>query len=165
MPKITQEDVTNALNRMRMNADDERINAQNKRTVFPKDLAIHCEHSVILDAHRECNKKKRGKFHPYRNSLEKDYAAYLALMHVSGLIAAWEYEAVKFKIGEKRCWWTPDFMVIPKSHPGFPKIEFHETKGFMRQHARVKIESAKLQYPMFCFVTVYRDKGGWRYEG
>lgn len=103
---------------------------------------------------------KRGKFWPYRNALERDYAFHLDGRKQQGEISDWKYEAVKLKIGETRCWWTPDFFVLR----GAFCAEFHECKGFMRQHARVKLESAKRQYPWARFVLVRREKGEWRFE-
>lgn len=42
--------------------------------------------------------------------------------------------------------------------------EFHETKGFWREDARVKIKVAAQQFPCFVFKGVKKSKHNWEYE-
>ena len=93
------------------------------------------------------------------NKLESAYMAYLAGQKGHGYIIDFGFEAIKLKIGVKRCWYTPDFWVMTTRG-----LEFHETKGFMRDDARCKLQSAARQYPLFRFVLIKRDMGGFSTE-
>ena len=93
------------------------------------------------------------------NSLEQQYALHLDLLQHAGEIAAWKFESVKLRIGD-RCWYTPDFMVLLPSG----KIEFHEVKGFWRDDARVKIKACAAAYPWFQFVGVQLIGHLWQFE-
>ncbi len=72
-------------------------------------------------------------------------------------IIDWSFETIKLKVGTKTCWYCPDFTVIRSDMV----IEFHETKGFWRDDALVKIKSAALQYPGFVFRSFQHIKGEW----
>ncbi len=96
------------------------------------------------------------------NKLEAEYAQALAEKKKVGLILDFGYERVTFKIAE-RCRYTPDFDVqLPDG-----TFEFHETKGFWEDDARVKIKVAAATFP-FAFVGVKKkakkDGGGWEFE-
>lgn len=79
----------------------------------------------------------------------------------AGEIRDWAYESIKLKVGEKICWYAPDFAVVAKDWT----LEFHEYKGFWKDDARVKIKAAASQYPGFRFVAVTKKKGGgYEYE-
>lgn len=92
------------------------------------------------------------------NKLEAAYAQTLELLKRAGEIQAWWYEPVKLRLAGKT-FFTPDFMVVNKAG----EIWFHETKGFMRDDAAVKIKVAAEMYP-FGF-TVVRKKGNtWSYD-
>jgi hypothetical protein len=94
----------------------------------------------------------------FRNRMEGDYAAMLAIRQAAGEIVGWRYEEMKFNIGE-RAWYMPDFFVIFEDH-----FEFHEIKGYRRQAGIVRFKSAAKQYPYFRWVLVTRKKGSWQYE-
>lgn len=94
------------------------------------------------------------------NKLEARYAAHLATLNWAGEILGFGFEEIKLKIGANRCWFTPDFHVIDLSG----RLCFHETKGFMRDDARVKLQSAAKQYPQFRFVLVRAAGNGWDVE-
>jgi hypothetical protein len=66
---------------------------------------------------------------------------------------------VTFKLAAD-CRYTPDFMVFMCDGT----IEFHETKGFMREDARVKLYTAAAQWPYFKFVIVKRLGHGWTFK-
>lgn len=87
------------------------------------------------------------------SKLELAYAAHLAVLKHAGDIVDYKFESIKLKIGVKTCWYCPDFWVLAKDGV----TEFHETKGWMRDDANVKLKSAALQYPHFRFFLVRKD--------
>ncbi len=91
------------------------------------------------------------------NKLEARYAAHLEEMKQLGGVLMWTYEGVKLKLAAKT-FYTPDFMVMTQDL----SIEFHETKGFARDDAMVKIKVAARLFP-FRFVMVRKSKQGWEY--
>ena len=90
------------------------------------------------------------------NSLEKAWARELDKQ--GGL--TWAYESIKLKLAPKT-FYTPDFFVVTDEG----KCAFHETKGFMRDDAAVKLKVAARMYPWFDFVLITRipkrDGGGF----
>lgn len=97
----------------------------------------------------------KGRFIPPRrkepgtmNKLEEKYSRALDIWIKEGTILGYKYEAVKFKLADKT-FYTPDFMVV---YPD--KIAFHETKGFMRDDANVKLKVVASLFPEFEFVLV-----------
>jgi len=83
---------------------------------------------------------------PYRHmksKLERDYAAFLQVLKMSGKIADWQYESVGLKLGNG-CFFYPDFLVtLPCG-----EVQLHEAKGYMRDDALVKL---KVCARMFAF--------------
>ena len=75
-------------------------------------------------------------------------------------VAAIEYERVTFKLADDTRY-TPDFYVLRESGT----VEFYECKGFMEDHARVKVKVAADMFPEFAFFLVVRKTkkqgGGW----
>ena len=92
------------------------------------------------------------------NKLEAEYAQLLGLLKHGGDILDWRYEPIKLRLAHKT-FYTPDFLVIQPD--GF---EFHETKGFMRDDAAVKLKVAAQLYPWFRFVLVKKSKSGFSYK-
>lgn len=104
--------------------------------------------------------RHRGKATPrvrtYRSKLEADYADHLAMLLQAGVIARWDYEAEKFRLADG-AWYTPDFRVVyPDRH-----VEFHETKGYRREAAIVRVKVAAELHP-YPFVLVERKRGQWK---
>lgn len=97
--------------------------------------------------------------HEKMNSLESSYARYLEGLKQAGEILFWKYEPFALKLAD-RTTYTPDFIVVGKNQ----EIEIHETKGYWREDARVKIKCACAAFPIFTFIGVQRQKGGWIYE-
>jgi len=93
-------------------------------------------------------KQPRGQ-----NKLEQAYDSHLEILKRAGEIVDYGFEAIKFKVGVKRCWYTVDFWVLAKDGV----LECHETKGWMRDDARVKLQSAARQYQHFRFFLVRKD--------
>lgn len=96
------------------------------------------------------------------NKLEQAYAAELTLQQKAGLIDSWEFEKVKLKLA-KKTWWCPDFYVVLPDG----EVQLHDTKGFMEQHANVKIKVAAEVHPFRVFIVrkkLVRDGGGFDLE-
>lgn len=89
------------------------------------------------------------------NKLEASYAQHLEARRARGEIAEWRYESTKLRLADG-AWYTPDFRVVL---PG-GEVEFHETKGFMREAARVRLRVAAELHP-FRFLLVKRAGGEW----
>ena len=105
--------------------------------------------------------KARAKRTPgTMNGLESAYADRLEMLRLAGEIRDWKYEAITLKLAPKTTY-TPDFAVVEKDGT----LEFHETKGFMREDAHVKLKTAAALFPWFRFVLVTRDSkrdgGAW----
>jgi len=92
------------------------------------------------------------------NKLESDYAQVLEGLRRDGEIAAYRYEPFKLKMADKT-WYNPDFLVIRQDGV----VEFHETKGFMRDDAMVKLKATAALYPWFEFILVQKKKGAFTY--
>lgn len=97
------------------------------------------------------------------NKLEQQYAQHLEAEKRAGRILEYYYEALAFKLAPKT-FWHPDFLVLTAGH----FIEVHECKGFMEDHANVKIKATAAK---FWWLTVkivrrvkVRDGGGWKIE-
>lgn len=99
---------------------------------------------------------------PFKSGPEKDYANYLELLKKGGEILEWWYEPIRLLIGWKRLksgemrgvYYTPDFMVQLPTY----EIEFHETKGFKREAAMVRLSAAASSHP-FRFRLVFGNGG------
>lgn len=89
------------------------------------------------------------------NNLEREYASLLDMERQTNRIQWWKYEAVKLRLGDGT-FYTPDFMVVSKDGT----VEMHETKGFMREAARVRLNTAAEMYP-FRFVLVKKVGRAW----
>jgi hypothetical protein len=92
------------------------------------------------------------------NKTEAAYDAHLWLLRKAGDVLWHKFEAVKLRLADAT-FYTPDFLVLPSS--GI--IEVHETKGFWREDARIKIKVAASIYP-FKFVGIKKNGDGWERE-
>jgi hypothetical protein len=90
------------------------------------------------------------------NKLEARYAAYLELRRRNNLIAGFWYETIKFRLAD-RTWYTPDFLV--QRHDG--SLEIHETKGFLRDDANVKLKVTADLYWLFPVFLVRETRGAF----
>lgn len=91
--------------------------------------------------------------------LEADYASFLELAKRGDGCLDWRYEPVKFRLAD-RTYYTPDFMVVMPDG----EIQFHETKGFWRDDARVKFKVVAELFPMFTWIAVTRKNHEWSIE-
>ena len=109
------------------------------------DSTIEGRASVLDDPRRDMNK------------LEASFADVLDSRKANGEIALWKYESIKFILAD-RTTYTPDFFVMLPDG----RIEFYETKGFMRDDANVKLKVAASMFCMFRFYLVKYDKKQWK---
>ena len=97
------------------------------------------------------------------NKLEQQYAQHLEAEKQAGRILEYYYEALALRLGHK-CLWHPDFLVLTAGH----FLEVHETKGFMEDHANVKIKATAAKFWWLTVKVVrrkkVRDGGGWKIE-
>lgn len=100
------------------------------------------------------------------NALEAEYARILEARKRAGEIQDWKYEAIRLRIafGEKHAWYKPDFLIVNADG----SQEAHETKGWWKTDARLRIKVAAGVYPWIKFIGVRKlkkkDGGGWEYE-
>lgn len=99
------------------------------------------------------------KRHVGMNQTEKAYSAWLESEKTANRIAQWDFEPEKLKLAIGT-YYTPDFRIINMDGT----IEFHETKGFWTDDARVKIKVASHLHPYVFKSVLKRSKkvgGGW----
>jgi hypothetical protein len=90
------------------------------------------------------------------NKTEAAYAVLLEQHRQAGKIKDWMFEAITLRLA-RRTSYTPDFYVVLPDG----SREFHETKGFMRDDANVKLKVAANKFPSFTFRLVRRKAGFW----
>ena len=90
------------------------------------------------------------------NALEQKYSNHLQLLKLAGEIRGWTPQPQKLKLAY-RTTYTPDFLVSMNDG----SIEYHETKGYMRDDAAVKLKVAARLYPQFMFRLVKDSRNGW----
>lgn len=98
--------------------------------------------------------------HPkYRSKLEEAWAEVLSCRQMAGEIVRWYHEPVSLKIAPS-CRYTPDFLsLLPDA-----RVLFMETKGWMREAARVRLHVAATHYPHWEFWLITRPDGIWHEE-
>lgn len=92
------------------------------------------------------------------NKLECAYASHLEALKLAGEVLWHRFEPMKLRLANG-AYYKPDFGV--KLRDG--SFEFHETKGFWREAARVRIKVAAELFP-FKFIAITRDGGNWKRE-
>jgi hypothetical protein len=102
---------------------------------------------------------------PQSKTMNKTEAEYLAILNTrlqsGALTRIYDHESIKFRIGDKRCWYSVDFVCVNSQN----KIECHEVKGgYYRDDARAKFQSAKKQYPDFLWFWAQKKNGTWEWE-
>lgn len=97
------------------------------------------------------------------NRTEKAYAAWLEAEKHAGRIMAYWFEALKLKIAEGACFYTPDFLVLRPDGT----LELHEVKGspaIFADDAKVKVKACATMYPFAVKIVFPKPKksgGGW----
>lgn len=92
----------------------------------------------------------------YDSKLERDYARRLDSLRHGGLVRDWMYHPMRLRLADGT-YYTPDFMVVMPSG----LVELHETKGFMREAARVRLNVAADKFRCFSFRLVRREGWSW----
>lgn len=93
----------------------------------------------------------------YDSKLERDYAQHLKLMEHDGTIRSWLHHPMRLRLADGT-YYTPDFLVVMPNGG----VELHETKGFMREASRVRLNVAADKFRCFTFRLVKRDRLGWQ---
>ena len=94
-----------------------------------------------------------------RTRLEERYANHLKLLQIAGEIADFREQAFRLRLADG-AFYKPDFLVILPDG----LVEFHETKGYWEEAARVRIKVAAELYPWFRFKAVQWKQGQWTIE-
>jgi len=92
------------------------------------------------------------------NKTEGAYAQHLEMLKRAGEILWYRYEAIKLRLADG-AWFTVDFFVLTRDCV----LEAHETKGFWREAARVRIKVVAEIYP-FKFIALKKTADGWDRE-
>ena len=95
------------------------------------------------------------------NGLEARYAGHLEAQRRAGRIVFWKFGELKLRLADGT-WYTTDFYVMYQDG----HIEIHETKGWMRDDANVKIKGSAEKFPEFTFVLVKwdKDRRDWQFK-
>lgn len=92
------------------------------------------------------------------NKTELAYSQNLELKKRAGYIIDWRFNAIRFRLGSG-AYYKPDFLVVKVDC-----FELHETKGFMREAANVRIKTAAELYPWFRWIVVRATPAGWDFK-
>ena len=95
---------------------------------------------------------------PKMNKLELRYSTQLQMLKQTGKIIDWKFEELRFMLGNG-AWYKPDFLIVKTN-----VYEIHETKGFWREAARVRIKTAAYRFPWFKWCAVQWINERWEYE-
>lgn len=96
------------------------------------------------------------------NSVERKYAALLAVRELAGEVIWWSFEGIRFVIAPK-LQYTPDFNVMLKDGT----MEMIDVKGGMVDpRSTVKLRAAAAKFPMFTFaqeqLQTKKNGGGFK---
>lgn len=121
------------------------------------------QYQAYLNKHQQKPAEKQIKPGPTqpkdkRNGLEREYGKLLEEMKRNGEIVDYFFEGMTLKLADD-CRYTPDYLVVYPDH-----FECHETKGFWREDARIKIKVAAKSYPYFIFKAIRLEKSEWKIE-
>lgn len=92
------------------------------------------------------------------NGLEGEYAQHLDLLKHAGQVIWWRYAPMRLRLADGS-YYKPDFGVLNCDC----LFELHETKGFWREAARVRIKVAAGLFP-FKFIAITKKNGAWERE-
>lgn len=90
------------------------------------------------------------------NKTEEAYSYVLEAKKRNGELLEWGFERFTLKLADDTRY-TPDFFAVNKDG----EFELHETKGFMRDDARVKLKAAVDRFHFFRFFLVKKAGNGW----
>lgn len=105
---------------------------------------------------------RRPSCGPKMNATEEAYNAHLRTRHAAGEVLWWAFNAVRLLItdGDFAAFYKPDFTVIMWDGT----TQYHETKGFEREAAMLRLKVAAGIYTFAKFVLVKRYESAWSYE-
>lgn len=103
--------------------------------------------------------RRRPSDVPEMNATERRYADRLRTLVDAGEVLWFAFNEVRLRVGVG-AYYKPDFFVQYADG----RIECHETKGFEREAAMVRIKAAANLFPRIAFVLVKRQGGQWAYE-
>lgn len=89
--------------------------------------------------------------------LNKTEAAYLASLRVRADLVWIGVQNITVKLAND-CRLTPDFATLDSTG----KLTLIDVKGFQREDALIKMKVAARMFPMFSFLIVKREGGGWK---
>lgn len=89
------------------------------------------------------------------NKTERAYGQHLEDLARIDRIYSWGFQTMRLRLADGT-FYTPDFIVVNTDDT----IEIHETKGFMREAARVRLKVANELHP-FTFFVVKKGRAGW----
>jgi len=99
----------------------------------------------------------------YDSQLEREYAAVLEAQRVAGEILWWKHHAMRLRLAEGT-YYSTDFLVMLPNY----ELELRETKGWLREAARVRVKVIAEMYPFrVVMVRAERYRGtysNWTYE-
>lgn len=139
-----------------MRWSEEQLAEHNARRARSVDVAAP---PFMLPAN-EAGALARGRLPASRmNKLETAYAGFLEARKIDCDILWWRFQPLRLRLADGS-FYTPDFGVLTRDC----LFELHETKGFWREAARVRIKVAAELFP-FKFIAITRPKvGGWERE-
>lgn len=120
------------------------------------------EHGITKAGSNPAHAPLEYKGQQYKSKLEVAYAAHLDLELAAGLIMAWRYEPISFKLSKGKRY-RPDFLVEHHSCLG-RKLELIEIKGQWTKNRRDGITHLKWAaqlYPMFKWTLMSRIGQSW----
>lgn len=95
----------------------------------------------------------------FKSKLEAEYAQMLEAQARSGLIKSWMYEGITVRLADG-VRFTVDFNVLALDG----SLSMVETKGFMREAARVRLLVAARMFPMWSWFLVRKKRGAFVVE-
>lgn len=111
---------------------------------------------TAIDVPKKTVKAKGKKNENGLNKLEQAYADELEMQRQRGEIELWKAHPFGLRLANKT-FYHPDFLVMLTDG----SLEIHETKGFMRDDANVKLKVAAAQFP-FVFRLVKKKGKTWK---
>lgn len=126
---------------------------------FPSDFDV-AAHQAKVASWRSPTPTPRVDYVPARtrrrgmNALETSYARHLETLRRAGEIQWWAFEPMRLKLAHDT-YFRPDFGVLTAAG-----LSFHETKGFVREAARVRLNVAAATLP-FPFYLVRKKRQGF----
>jgi len=117
---------------------------------------FHGTHNIPVKARSMARDKDRL----FDNKLEEAYAKHLEADLQAGKILKWWVKPAKMTLANN-CTLTPDFMIQDLDG----SICFHETKGFMREDALLKLKFFVQIYPFDMYlITKEKVHGGYAWK-